>query len=316
MAKKKASIVDAFIFRQAKQAVDTVTKDPNAEDKAINHPVSHPIDHPINHTANHPVSHTANHTVNQPTERSIGHDHEMSMIISPYEQDYITKRPDHEQVMSRSLSAHEQHKRAINEHDHNMIISRSYHDHITTTSSSLYNNTTTKSISDFFNSDPRSLYWKDKGLTEKQLQAWLDETKMTLEDMITSLEHCWFEMVHLGKEEKKGIRDVLSWFYKTIRKVGFYPPPKGFRSYDEIRAEEMAKARKAREQAIEKLKEEARKDYELKKEQEFWEMMADPESRKYKTCFEKLNKFEKGLKEGPAFEKAMRRVFEVGLWGE
>ena len=176
--------------------------------------------------------------------------------------------------------------------------------------------TTYRRLANFFTSDPRSLYWKDKGLTAKQIENWVKETQMSVEDIIQSLEHCWFEMVHLRKEEEKDIRDVLSWFYKTVRKAGFYPPPKGFKPYEEVRAEEMAKARKKRETAIEKLQEEARKEYELKKETEFWEIMADHESEKYKRCFEKLNKFEKQLKGGPTFEKAMRKAFDELFLGE
>ena len=133
---------------------------------------------------------------------------------------------------------------------------------------------------------------------------------MGVEDMVQSLEHCWFDMVHLKKEEKKDIRDVLFWFYKTIRKVGFYPPPSGFKPFEEIRAEEMARARKRREEAIKKLKEEARKEYETEKEARFWEMMNNPDSELYKKCLSKLNKFEKKLKRGPAFESAMRKVFD------
>ena len=63
-------------------------------------------------------------------------------------------------------------------------------------------------------------------------------------------------------------------------------------------------------------KPEARKEYELKKETEFWEIMADHESEKYKRCFEKLNKFEKQLKGGPTFEKAMRKAFDELFLGE
>jgi len=43
-------------------------------------------------------------------------------------------------------------------------------------------------------------------------------------------------------------------------------------------------------------------------------MMADPESERYKRCYQKLNNFEKQLKGGPTFEKAMRTAFEEVFW--
>ena len=133
---------------------------------------------------------------------------------------------------------------------------------------------------------------------------------MTKEEIAQSLEHAWYHMVHLGVEENKKINDPLSYFYKTILKSGFYPPPSGFKPFEEMRAEEMARARKRREEAIKKLKEEARKEYETEKEARFWEMMNNPDSELYKKCLSKLNKFEKKLKRGPAFESAMRKVFD------
>ena len=379
MGKKNAGIIDSFVFRRAKQAVDDLTK-PDLESQQKSRIISGLYQDQPN--------------IVSPSEQ------EQSDIKTKSQQDHITKEPDTDHVQNMYIPVTQQVEGALKEQDHIntkgkpkislsarqsqiylwfknkgktgifnkgliqqqlripyisirkavqklqncgilelnydtcqklyeyklnekievKLITKgagSYQDQNRTFSSSS-KITTTKNIDlqNFLTSDPRSLYWTDKGLSEKQLQNWIEETKMSVEEIIESLEHCWFEMVHLGKEEKKDIRDVLSWFYKTVRKVGFYPPPKGFKHYEELRAEEMAKARKKRETAIEKLQEEARKDYELKRQSEFWEIMADHESEKYKRCFEKLNKFEKQLKGGPTFEKAMRKAFDELFLGE
>ena len=158
---------------------------------------------------------------------------------------------------------------------------------------------------------PFMTYWKDKGLTPKQVAGWMEECGMSGEEMMQSLEHCWYEMVHLKKEENKEIRDVCSYFYTVIRKNGFYPRPEGFKTVEQLRAEQMEQARKEREKAIEKLKEEIRKDWKLKREEAFYRMLSNPESKEYRACFEMLNPFEKKLERGsPSFERAMRKAFE------
>ena len=44
-------------------------------------------------------------------------------------------------------------------------------------------------------------------------------------------------------------------------------------------------------------------------------MMNDPEGKIYQQHYKKLNEFEKNLKDGPLFEKSMRKVFdEFVLW--
>ena len=380
MAKKKAGIIDSFVFRRAKQAVDDLTKsDLESQQKSM-------IISGLYQDQRNTIS---------PSEQ------DQNKTRTTTGQYHITKEPDTDHVQNRSIPVTQQVKGALKEQDHIntkakpkislsarqsqiylwfknkgktgifnkgliqqqlgipyisirkavqklqicgilelnydtcqkvyeyklnekievKLISKgagSYQEQNRSFSSSSKIITTTKNIDlqNFLASDPRSLYWKDKGLTAKQIENWVKETQMSVEDIIQSLEHCWFEMVHLRKEEKKDIRDVLSWFYKTVRRAGFYPPPKGFKPYEEVRAEEMARARKKRETAIEKLQEEARKEYELKKETEFWEMMADQESDKYKKCFQKLNNFSKQLKGGPTFEKAMRKAFDELFLGE
>ncbi len=99
--------------------------------------------------------------------------------------------------------------------------------------------------------------------------------------------------------------------YTVIRKNGFYPKPEVFKTVEQLRAEQMEQARKERENALEKPKEEIRRDWKLKREEKFYRMLSDPTCEEYRKCFKELTAFERKLDRGsPAFERAMRRAFE------
>ena len=99
--------------------------------------------------------------------------------------------------------------------------------------------------------------------------------------------------------------------YTVIRKNGFYSKPEVFKTVEQLRAEQMEQARKERENALEKLKEEIRRDWLLKREERFYRMLSDPTYEEYRRCYETLTPFERKLNRGsPAFERVMRRAFE------
>jgi hypothetical protein len=176
------------------------------------------------------------------------------------------------------------------------------------TSSSSFNKTTTKKIETLLSSHPELGYWRQKGLTIKQLEQW---AKITggLENLIQSLCHCRFEMVDLGIEESKPIDNVFNWFFRIIERTGSYPKPKGYKSFEEKQIDETRKIVEERENRVQELKELSRKKYELEREEQFWTMMNDPEGDLYQQCYGNLNNFEKKTK-GKAFEKSMRVVFD------
>ena len=99
--------------------------------------------------------------------------------------------------------------------------------------------------------------------------------------------------------------------YTVIRKNGFYSKPEVFKTVEQLRAEQMEQARKERENALEKPKEEIRRDWLLKREEHFYRMLSAPTCEEYRRCYETLTPFERKLNRGsPAFERVMRRAFE------
>ncbi len=52
-----------------------------------------------------------------------------------------------------------------------------------------------------------------------------------LENMIQYLCYCRFEMVDLGMEESKPVKNVFNWFFKILERTGSYSKPKGYKSY-------------------------------------------------------------------------------------
>jgi DNA-binding transcriptional MerR regulator len=145
---------------------------------------------------------------------------------------------------------------------------------------------------------PEHGFWREAGVMPRQIITWMNETGMTLDQMDVSLRHCRFAILNREGEE---VKDSLSWFWKTIQRIGFYPRPKGFKSLEEQRAEDMLKI--VREQA------EARKRCQLAElEVEFERLMSNPESEEYKEKFAQLPEFSKNLK-GLLLEKSLRAKY-------
>ncbi len=59
-----------------------------------------------------------------------------------------------------------------------------------------------------------------------------------------------------------------------------------------------------------KIKEIYDKKIKAEEDKKFWEMMNNPTSDLYKTCYEKINDIAKRKKTGLIFESAMRTAFE------
>lgn len=152
-------------------------------------------------------------------------------------------------------------------------------------------------------------YWREKGLTEKLMLHWLEKTGCSFEVIIRSLKYCRFELVDMGLEESRPVRDVFNWFFRRIEKVGFYAKPKGYKSQEENQLEIERSIVAEREKQTKELKELFDRKKKAEEDIRFWAMMNDPEGEAYKTTFAKLNSFEQRLKSGKAFEAAMEGAF-------
>jgi len=175
-------------------------------------------------------------------------------------------------------------------------------------SSSLSKETTTNEIETTLGTHPELGYWRQKGLTGKQMTDWIKITG-SLENLIQSLCYCRYDMVDLDQEQSKPISNVFNWFFKIIEKAGVYPKPKGYKSFADKQIEQERASLKEKERRIAELKALSRKKWELEREEAFWEMMADPESNLYRECYGNLNNFAKNLK-GKVLESSMRSVFD------
>jgi hypothetical protein len=161
--------------------------------------------------------------------------------------------------------------------------------------------------------NPELGYWRQKGLTSKQIQNWIDTTGCDPELMIQYLCYCRYEMVDLGLEESKPVNNVFNWFFKIIEKNCSYPQPKDYKSFQERQIEEKTRLLEKRKAEAEELKKVERALAEAEIEADFLEMMGAPDSDEYKQCFDSLSDFEKkrSLKGGKVFEAAMLRVFKA-----
>lgn len=180
----------------------------------------------------------------------------------------------------------------------------------TISSSSIFNKTTTKSFEETLYNHPELGYWRQKGLTAKQIEQWMKITGSTLDNMVQSLCHCRFEMVDLDYENSKPVKNVFNWFYRVIERAGFYPAPKGYQSYLDKQIEQEKALLEECEKKLEELRQIQQKKIEQEKELSFREMMANPEGDIYKACFARLNHFAKKSSNAELFEMAMRKVFD------
>ena len=153
-------------------------------------------------------------------------------------------------------------------------------------------------------------YWRQKGLTTKQILGWMKKTGCGLTVMIRSLSHCRFEMVDLGMEESKPIDNVFNWFYRILERTGSYPAPKGYKPLLERQIEQERRLLEETEKKRKEFEALHRKTMEKKREYEFWEMMNYPEGDQYKECYARLSTFEKRLESGTAFEASMMKAFD------
>lgn len=176
-------------------------------------------------------------------------------------------------------------------------------------SSSFLKETTTKGHP--LDSDPDLSYWRDKGLTRKQVECWMEEFEMGEETILQSLRHCAYEMDQLGLETNKPVEDVFSWFYRRIERAGYYAPPNGYKTRTERQIEiekQLLEKKRTQVEELQRIREEITR---LEIEERFQEMMRDREGELYQRCYSMLNDIEKGVekKNPPLFEEAMRGKF-------
>jgi len=176
-------------------------------------------------------------------------------------------------------------------------------------SSSSSNIKTTTELRNVFLSDPELGYWRDINLKPQQIQKWMDEIQISIEDVIESLKHCRFDLIDNGLLESKPVRDPLSWVYKRLKQYGYYHAPKGYISFEDKalkRAKERLKKKQERARELAAIRE---AELEAERQIEFEKMMNDTECELYQACYEKLNNIEKKLK-NKGFVRCMRKAFD------
>lgn len=151
--------------------------------------------------------------------------------------------------------------------------------------------------------DPELGYWRNLGVSAKQVDSWSEEFQMPVNQVVQSLKHCRYEMVVLNKEEKKQISNPVNWFYKVMQKAGLYPKPTGYKSLGTIRAEQMDQAAKEAAEARER-------QAAAEKELAFHKILSDPEGGTYQSLLDDVSDFAKEVG-GKALEAAMREAFET-----
>jgi hypothetical protein len=177
-------------------------------------------------------------------------------------------------------------------------------------SSSSFKKTTTGEIDTVLTNYPELGYWRQKGLTEKQINLWMKTAECSLENMIQYLCYCRFEMVDLGMEESKPVKNVFNWFFKILERTGSYPKPKGYKSHREKQIDQEKQIVEQRAEEIRELKEIRHQKWQQQRDLEFEDIMADPECDLYKQCLGSLNEFSKKRKNTKGFEISMRAAFD------
>jgi len=144
--------------------------------------------------------------------------------------------------------------------------------------------------------DPELRYWAAEGVTEKQVQGWMNEFQMTADEIRLSLRYGRFDIL-----ERNDVQNAANWFYKILTKNGFYPRPQNYRSLLEIRAEALVQDL-AREQEA-KLRLAA-----AEAEKEFQTIMQDPTSETYQALLSQTNEYARSM-DGQALETILRDEF-------
>ena len=179
-------------------------------------------------------------------------------------------------------------------------------------SSSLLNKTTANSkIEKILNDHPEFGYWRQKGLTKKQIEEWIKVAGCDLESMIKYLCYCRYEMVDLGVEESKPVKKVYDWFFRIIEKTGHYPKPKGYRSYEEKEIERQKNILEEKQKHLSELQELREKEKVIERDIQFEKMLKDSKSELHKRILGMLNNYSRKLKpNSTGFIRSMRIAFD------
>lgn len=156
---------------------------------------------------------------------------------------------------------------------------------------------------DYFN-DPELAYWKEKGVSMRQVENWASEFSMDPGLVIQSLKFCRYDMVVLNQEEEKKIENPVNWFYRVMTRSGLYPRPTQYKSLAEIRAEEM-------ERIISESSEMRERLAAAERESAFQQMLANPEGEVYQRLLGQVDEFAQSMG-GKVLESAMRELFWAG----
>jgi len=174
----------------------------------------------------------------------------------------------------------------------------------------VYKKTAACEIENILSNHPELGYWRQKGLTAKQINQWMKTVGCGVENIVEFLCYCRFEMVDLKLEESKPIENVFNWFFRILEKAGGYPQPKGYKSHQEKQIELERQITEQHEREATEAEEIYRRKVKAKQDKQFWDMMNDPEGDLYKKCFESLNDFQKKRTTGKGFEISMRSFFD------
>ncbi len=178
-------------------------------------------------------------------------------------------------------------------------------------SSSYINKTTTKEFSEILANYPELGYWRDKGLTVRQINTWTKQFDLNHDDIIQSLCYCRFDMVENDREKSEPINDVFNWFFRILERTGTYPKPTNYKSHQEKKVErEKERAEEIKRQVAE-LKKTRQEALHAQHELEFEQMLQNTESAEYRKCHDQLTSMLKNpRKKGSiSFINAMKKAF-------
>ncbi len=156
--------------------------------------------------------------------------------------------------------------------------------------------------------DPDFGFWKEEGVTERQLQNWESEFNLSRDDILLSLRYCRYDL--LNNPTRNDVKNAQNWFYKIVKKAGLYPKPEGYRSLEELRLE--------KERAeLEDLERQARELADIRKRKQvasleirFQQLLNEgSDFAEYDRLFNLATSFEKEMG-GDVLESALRREFQ------
>ena len=178
-------------------------------------------------------------------------------------------------------------------------------------SSSLIKNTTTNkkftdeaTILEILN-HPELKFWKDQGVTVKQILNGLKTTEVTLDVFIQS-------MKHFAHENPKSTRPPMAHLVGGIKLHGIWAKKSDYKSYEQKKAEIEAQIIADQAEEIKRLKAIREAKIKITKDLEFEKFMADQDSVLFKEIFNSLSDFEqKRVKMGK--DESIRRAWENKL---